>query len=398
MLPRYLFVLAAGSFAIGTDGFLIAGLLPNVAGSLHVSGTAAGQLITVFAVVYAVASPLLAIATGRLERRRLLSLVLVCFAGANLLGALAPTYAVLMAARVLAAGTAAMFMPNASAVAAATAAPEQRGRALAVVLGGLTVAVAVGVPLGTLIGAVAGWRASLVFVAAVSLATAILVRLVLPEVNAPPPASLRQRASVLARPAILAVIVPAITYFTAGFTVYTYIAVVARRTADLGASGVTVLLLALGLAAVVGNMAGGAASDRFGPERTLKTAVAGLGIALGVIAFASAAHPGRASGFALTLVGMLLWGLFGWAVNAPQQSLLVRAAPDQPPVALSLSGSANYLGIALGGALGGLLLQAVGVTTLVVAGAALAAGAFAITVVTLPRSKSVTPRTRSHTR
>lgn len=385
-VPRHLLVLAAGAFAIGTDGFLIAGLLPEIGRSLHVSESAAGQLITVFALVYAVGSPLLAIASGRFERRRLLSVVLVCFAAANLLGALAPSYGLLLVARVFAAATAAMFMPNASAIAATTSAPERRGRALAVITGGLTVAVVAGVPLGTLIGALAGWRWSLGFVAALSMVVAALVHTMLPKTTPPPPAGLRQRVGVLRRPAILRVIAPTITYFTAGFAVYSYIAVVAKRTAGLGASGVAAMLLAFGIAAIAGNAAGGRASDRLGPETTLKIAVGGLAVALGLLAFTSALEPGRRLGLVLTLAGVLLWGLFGWAVNAPQQSLLVRGAADQPAVALSLSGSANYIGIALGSALGGLLLRTAGVTALALSGAGLAAAALALLVAAPPQT------------
>jgi len=387
-MSRRLLVLAAGAFAIGTDGFLIAGLLPQIADTYGVSGSAAGQLITVFAVAYAVGSPLLAVATGRVERRRLLVMVLGCFAAANVLGAAAPSYLLLLVARVVAALTAAAFMPSASAIAAMTSAPVRRGRALATVTGGLTVAVALGVPLGTLLGGLAGWRASLLFVAAVSLIVALGVRVMLPAVPAPPPAGLGVRLAVLRRPAILRIVLPTIVYFTAGFTVFTYIAVVVHQSAGLTPAGLSALLLGFGVAAIAGNALGGMSTDRNGPRRTLLAALTGLSAALAVLAVATAAVAGNPSGVALTMLAVLGWGVAGWAVNAPQQVLLVAGAPDQPPVALSLSGSANYVGIALGGALGGVVLQEADVTAVTLTGAGLALAAALLVAATVHPASS----------
>src|SRR5262245_10456794 len=143
-------VLAFGTFAVGTDAFVVTGFLPAMASTLHVSPQAAGQSVTVFAVAYAVLSPILATLTARVPRRVLLVCALAGLGLANIGSALAPSYGVLVATRVLAAVGAASYTPNAGAAAAALVGPAQRARALAIVLGGLTAATAVGVPLGNL--------------------------------------------------------------------------------------------------------------------------------------------------------------------------------------------------------------------------------------------------------
>src|SRR6476659_2365134 len=139
--------LTLSAFAIGTEGFMIAGLLPALARDLDVSLPAAGHLVTAFSLAYAIGAPVLAVLTAGLERKRLLAVAMGGFALANLLAALAPGYAGLMGARLLLALSAATFMPAASGYAAGLGGPERQGRALSMVVGGLTIAIIAGVPL-----------------------------------------------------------------------------------------------------------------------------------------------------------------------------------------------------------------------------------------------------------
>ncbi|UWU90959.1 MFS transporter [Bradyrhizobium sp. CB1015] len=144
--------LTLGAFAIGSEGFMIAGLLPALARDLNVGLPAAGHLVTAFSLAYAISAPVMAVLTAGLERRRLLIVAMAGFALGNLLAALASGYAALLAARLLLALSAASFMPAASGYAAALGGPERRGRALSAVTTGLTLAIIGGVPLGVLVG------------------------------------------------------------------------------------------------------------------------------------------------------------------------------------------------------------------------------------------------------
>ncbi|NUS87481.1 MAG: MFS transporter, partial [Streptomyces sp.] len=164
-----LLLLALGTFAVGTDSMVMAGILGLISRDLDVSVPTAGQMVTVFALAYALLAPVLATLTARWPRRQLLLTALTVFTAANALSALAPTYPLLLATRVLAAAGAALYTPTANAVATSLVPPERRGRALATVLGGMTVATALGVPLGTWIGRT-DWRLTMWLVVALGAA------------------------------------------------------------------------------------------------------------------------------------------------------------------------------------------------------------------------------------
>ena len=160
--------LAVAAFAIGSEAYVIAGLLPVIAADLQVSVPAVGQLVTAYALTYALVSPILAVAFTNLDRRNLLIVALGCFVVGNLLAVVASSFAMLLLSRMLMALGAGLFMPTAFSVAVAIAAPERRGRAMALVTTGLTLATVLGVPFGTMIGHRYGWRATFASVAASS--------------------------------------------------------------------------------------------------------------------------------------------------------------------------------------------------------------------------------------
>ncbi|WP_150130577.1 MFS transporter, partial [Streptomyces sp. 150FB] len=182
-------LLAVGMFAIGTDGYVIAGLLPPMSRDLGVSESAAGQLVTVFALAYAVGAPLLGIAIGGLRRRPVLVGSLTLFAATNVAAALVHSYAAMLAVRVVAALSAAVFTPAAAAVAPELVPVGRRGRALGTIGAGTAVATALGVPLGTLIGGAYGWRATFLAVAALGVPAVVGVVALLPALPLRSPAS-----------------------------------------------------------------------------------------------------------------------------------------------------------------------------------------------------------------
>jgi predicted MFS family arabinose efflux permease len=255
---RALLVLAAGAFAVGTDAFVIAGILPAVAHGVGVSVSWAGALMTGFALTYAVAAPVLSVTFGRLPRRGLLVAVLTGFAIANALAAVAPSFALLMAARVVAALAAALFTPTASALAAELAPPGRRGRALAAIAIGLTVAQVVGVPLGSLAGSLLGWRASFVAVAILGAAAAIGTRAALPFAGPSGSASpLGDRIRLAGSRPVWPVLAQTTAATTAGFAVLTYIAPVMHAAANLNGASISVVLAGFGAASALGSALGG---------------------------------------------------------------------------------------------------------------------------------------------
>ncbi|MFD6426557.1 MFS transporter [Streptomyces sp. NPDC060198] len=345
-------VLALGTFAVGTDAFVVAGFLPSMAEELHVSTAAAGQSVTVFAAAYALLSPVLATVTARLPRRALLVGALVTLGLANLCSALAPNLTVLIVSRVLAAAGAAAYTPSAGAVSAALVRPEFRARALAVVIGGLTVATALGVPLGTLAGHWLGWRSALAIVAGLCVLIAAGVRLIMPVLPGNPRVPLRTRFAVLRRPAVLAVLPLTVLGMGAGYTAYAYSVPVLRAVRVPDSTDLWMLFL-YGLGAVLGNLASGYATDRWGSVRVLTTGYTAMVLALALLTWIAATDVSL-----LPVVGVLvlLWGASSWCQTPAQQHRLIEVAPQEAPLVVSLNSSGIYLGIGLGTVLGGIAL------------------------------------------
>ena len=350
-----LLMLALGNFAVGTGSFVFAGLLGGVARDLSVSVGAAGQLITAYAVVYAIGSPILVTVTSALSRRRLLLVSLIVFSLANVAAVVLTSYVPLMASRVVAAGAAAVFSPTAIAIAASLAPPEKRGKALATVTGGLTIAFALGIPLGTLIGDRFGWRSAFVLVGVLGAVAVAGIAAFLPNVAGPPPASLGERVRAARQPVILATLALTAIGLGSGFVVFTYMGPVLAELTGFGGPGVSAMLLVFGVAAIAGNALGGYGADRWGYTPSVAAIFATLTVSL--LAF-SLLMPlaGSALAVAGTAVALVVWSVAGWALTPFQQYRLVDHAPRTANVVLSLNAASIYLGQGIGAGLGALAL------------------------------------------
>lgn len=393
-LRRFLLLaLALGAFAIGTDSLVISGLLVRIALGVHVSTTTAGQLISVFALVYAVGAPVLATLTGRVNRKRLLLTALMLFAFANLLGAAAPGYPILMAARVLAAVGAALYMPIAITVTVGVTAQHWRGRAIAIVVGGLSAATALGVPLGTLIGAIGSWRITLFLVAVLAITAVTVMAVALPEVPAPVAVTIRQRLKTGTHRSVLAALLTNFLAAAGEFTVFVYITPLVQGLTKVGAAGVSVFLLASGFAAVAGSIAGGRASDKFGGHRAYAGSLAVLFTAVATIALLTRYAP-RGSWPTSSVFTVLLCtaSIASWALPPAQNHRIAGLDIAEPSVALSLNGSSTFLGLAAGGVIGGIAMASGSITTLTQIGA----GVELLALATLAVSSELLSRGRAH--
>ncbi|RSN15341.1 MFS transporter [Nonomuraea sp. WAC 01424] len=364
---RRLLPLALATFAVGTDSYVIAGLLPAIATDLRVSTPAAGQLVTVFALVMALSAPVMGALTSGLDRRTALLIALGVFVVGNAVTALGTGYAVVMIARVVTAIGAGMINSAASSTAGAIAPPERRGRALAFVLGGLTLATASGLPLGILIGRT-DWHVTLWAVAGVGLVAALGIAAGLPKVMLPA-ASLGDRLRPLKQGRVLALLAVTTLAFLGAYTLYTYIGPALRDVTGGSETLLAAVLLAWGIGVLAGNVVAGRLVDRHDPAHVLTGPLLVAAVALALTSVATAT-------FVSTLVWAAIWGAALGVVVVPQQHRLIALGPAAAPVLLGLNSSAIYIGIALGGGLGGLVqewfaivpaalgLPAAGVTTL----------------------------------
>jgi predicted MFS family arabinose efflux permease len=322
-------VLAIGTFATGTDAFIVAGVLPPLAHSLESSIATAGQMVTIYALAYAVGSPLITTATANWPRRPVLIASLLVFAFANVLSAISQSMAVLATTRVVAALLAGLFAPTAAASASALVPASMRGRGLAIVLGGTALSTVVGVPVGLYVADLTGWRGAFLFVSALSVVAAIGIATLLSPVGTAPRLAVHERIALLRRPDILSVLLITTCANAGGFSVYTYVA------------------------PLFGGYLSGHGSDRWGAPRVLTVILVVFTLNHFLLAL-------WADTLVTSLLYMAVWGMVGFGTIPPQQHRLVRSAGPGASIALSLNSSALYLGIGLGSLLGGYVVDTAG--------------------------------------
>lgn len=356
MSPRT-YLLALGAFAVGTSGYIVSGVLPAVSRQLDVSISTAGQLGTAFAIAYAIASPLLAAFTGRWERRRVLVVALGISTVGNALAVVAPSFSILLLSRIIAALGAAIYTPAATAVATVLTPPERRGRAVAMVFGGLTFALIIGVPAGNLLSAPLGYHGVFALVAGISLVSALAVRALVPTVDAPPAVGLRERFAVAADRRVLLMFGVTVLGVLSAMSVFTYIAPFLSASAGAHGAAVSFLLLGYGIGATFGNSLGGRVTDRFG-------SVPPLFFSLGSAVVLLATLPIIMVNVPVAAVVMFVWGMVTWAFNPPMQNFFIGFSPVNSGLLLSLNASAIYLGVGLSGLSGGFVISQAGITSL----------------------------------
>lgn len=378
-MDKRLVPLALATFAVGTDNFVIAGLLPAISGDLGVTVSAAGQLVTVFALTFAVSAALLGAATSGMNRRSALLLALSVFVLGNAATALGTDYGFVTAARILTAAGAGMITSAASSTAAAIVAPERRGRALAIVIGGLSTSTALGLPIGTLIGG-ADWRLTLWAVAGLGLLAGLGIAFGLPKISLPA-ATLGERLAPLKQPWVLGVLTVTMLTLAGTYLLYVYIAPVVANVTHGSVATLTVILLFWGVGTTAGTLFAGPLTDRYAPGHVLLVALTAAVLVLAVTPWATGT-------LATSLVWAAAWGVCGGIPLVPQQHRLVAHAPAASPVLLGLNSSAVYLGIAAGSGLGGLTLDAAAPERLGLPAAVLTALALALALVTLRRRRT----------
>lgn len=377
--------IALGTFATGTESFMIAALLPGLARDLSVTLTAAGQLVTVFGLTYAISSPTLSALTAGVGRRNLLLMSMTAFALANFFASTATGFWQLLAARILLAGAAGLYVPSASALAGALVAPERRGTALAIVNGGTSIAVALGVPLGALVGHALGWRMTFVGVGIMaSIAIAGLLfgipRGVDSGLSVP---SIRDRLAVVRQVPLLTGFLVTMLWATGAYTVYTYFTPYLTTVTHIDGAHVGTAFFIWGVSAVVGLFLGGTLSDRFGSRAVIIPAF--MFLTLSFVGLSAIGHYLSGTGALVPVAAaIVIWGLAAWSFFPAQQSRLMQVAGlKTAPIALSLNASFMYLGFSLGATLGSLVLLHTSVTALGLVGAVCEIAALLIVLLTV---------------
>ncbi|KAB2389975.1 MFS transporter [Actinomadura montaniterrae] len=349
-MPVALLALAISAFGIGTTEFIINGLLPDLAADLGVGIPAAGLLVSGYAAGVVIGAPLLTMAGARLPRKAMLLALMTLFLAGNLLSALAPSYGVLMAGRIVAAFSHGAFFGVGAVVAADLVRPAKRASALSVMFSGLSLANVLGVPAGTAIGQALGWRAAFWAVVAVAVVGLAGVAALVPSRPRPREQSLVRELSVFRQGGVWLALAMTVFGFAPVFTVITFIAPMMTEMGDFSPGAVPVVMGLLGIGLVAGNLLGGRMADR--------AVLPAVYISVGALTALSAIVAVTAGSKQAFIVAIVLFGVAAFATIPPLQTWVLDSASQGPALASAANIGAFNLANALGSLLAGLTIQA----------------------------------------
>ncbi|MGP0576947.1 MFS transporter [Paenibacillus peoriae] len=357
------YILAIVSFLVGTSEYIISGILDQIATTMGITVSAAGQLITVFSLAYAIGTPILMAVTAKWDRRKLLLSSLGLFAVANVLSYVLPGFGMFIAARILMALGAGMVVVTALSIAAKIASAGKQASSIATVTMGFTASLIIGVPLGRMISSAYGWKTVFLGIALTGIIALIVIAMTIPRLKGDQPVPLLQQFALLKKPEVALGL--GITFFWLGgySLAYTYISPYLLNVSGVGEDTLSSVLLAFGIASLIGSKIGGFSADKKGIPFTLFGGMGLHGISLLLLPFA--AHSLIAV-FAL----LILWSFAAWTSGPTQQYNLVTLVPESSGVMLSLNQSTMQLAMAAGAGIGGVVVSEVSLASITWFGAA----------------------------
>ena len=378
------YLVALGAFALGMASYVTAGLIPLIEDAFRVSAATAAQLVTAFTLAYGLGSPVVvALLPGKHQRLGLL-LALAVFIVANIASALANSFISLSIWRAVAGVGAGVYLAMGIAASAAITAEAHRGKAIAIIMGGMASGTVLGVPISLLLAERLGWESAMWLISALGLIAYAGLQVKLPALPSAPTLSLVRKLAILRSPHAMAILAVSLLGAVASLGMYTFIAPFMAATESGAVQSITGYLWVWGIGGVVGSFLIGPLVDRFiGPVITLAIMLL-LFLALIALPFTASVHP------LLTLLPIALWGAVGWALQVPQNNELVRArqAHGDGNLAVALNESALYLGSAIGAAFGGVLLAFhLPVSTLAIGAGVIAAAGAATQLIIVMRMK-----------
>ncbi|NMD07540.1 MAG: MFS transporter [Phyllobacteriaceae bacterium] len=341
-----LWVLLLGNFIIGTGILLPAGLLNELSADLSITAATGGQLMLVGGIVVAIGAPLVAGLTSSIDRRTLLVFALGLYAAGHLIAAVVPDFTPLLVLRAITVLGAAIYTPQAAATAGLLVPASRRAGAIAFIFIGWSAASVAGIPLGSYLSTIIGWRSVMAGMGVACLLAALLVARSLPRGLFVQPLGLSAWKQALSNPVLLIILLVTLLSMSGQMTVFSYIAPILREAFAGGPEQVAIAFAVAGVSGVIGNAIAARVVAQLGIDRVIAISIFCLIIGLGTFA----ASYGN---FVLALIGIGLWGLGSFSSNSLQQSRLVAIAPAVAAATVALNTSVVYVGQAIGAGLGG---------------------------------------------
>ncbi|MBM7632102.1 MFS transporter [Geomicrobium sediminis] len=358
------YVLAVSAFVVGMVELIIGGILPIISEDLGVSVGAAGQLITIFALVFAVSGPVLLSLTSKYERKYLYLIALTIFFFANIGAFLSPNYAILVFFRVITAMSASLIIVLSLTIAPKIVKPEYKSRAIGIITMGVSSALVLGVPLGVLIGEAFGWRILFLIIAFMTLIAALVIMKFLDPIKPEQVSTVREQIRSLRHVKLSTAHIVTLLVLAGHYTFYAYFAEFLNVTMQVEPFWVSVAFFVFGISAVSGGGIGGWVTDRIGPERTVIIFIIMFFFVLAFIPFTT---------FSIVLftIAVVIWGMLSWSIAPAQQGYLIKTAPSTSDIQQSVNTSALQFGIAIGSGVGGLVVNGISVQAAPIAGSIL---------------------------
>ncbi|MGG5181003.1 MFS transporter [Bacillus sp. MM09(2025)] len=344
------YLLALAAFLIGTIEYIITGIIQMVANDLHVTTSAAGLLVTSLALSAAIGAPIVIALTINIDRKKILSWMLMIFILSNVITSVSHSFEMVMMTRILQGISGGTAIVVAMAVATRLVEREKRGTAIGIILMGLSSSLVLGVPIGTFLSSIIGWKALFAAIGLITLIPLIVVYKRIPSMKEQEPVTLRMQVSILKDKRILLAVAVTLFYVGGYSTLFTYLTPFLQASANLSITEISGILLLAGICSFLGSSLGGMAADKKGPIFTIFTGIILQIIMLMLLAFVT-------GNLVVMVAVIMIWMIATWSTSPAQQLYLVTLVPKSPDIALSVNTSFIQFGFALGSGVGGFVLS-----------------------------------------
>ncbi|MEH7203209.1 MFS transporter [Bacillus safensis] len=344
------YLLALAAFLIGTIEYIITGIIQMVADDLQVTTSAAGLLVTSLALSAAIGAPIVIALTINIDRRKILSWMLIIFTLSNIITSVSHSFEMVLMTRVLQGISGGTAIVVAMAVATRLVEREKRGTAIGIILMGLSSSLVLGVPIGTFLSSMIGWKALFAAIGLITLIPLIVVYRRIPSMKEQEPVTLGMQLSILKDKRILLAVAVTLFYVGGYSTLFTYLTPFLQESANLSITEISGILLLAGICSFLGSSLGGIAADKKGPTFTIFSGIILQIIMLMLLAFVT-------GNLVVMVAVIMIWMIATWSTSPAQQLYLVTLVPKSPDIALSVNTSFIQFGFALGSGLGGVVLS-----------------------------------------